>query len=104
VSEETCFAGLTSQRRPGGCRVGGHTLFEGSTVFFRGGDVEEVREWAAQCHEMTLAFTHSSRTASGMAALRGLVEQPRDVILRRCQRADVAGIRLTRAPATYRSI
>jgi hypothetical protein len=67
----------------GGCRVGGNTPFEGSTVlFWEGGDVEEVREWAAQCHEMTPAFPHSSRTTSGMAAQRGLVEQRRNMIPR----------------------
>jgi hypothetical protein len=56
--------------------------------------VEEVREWVAQCHRMTPAFLHSTRTALGMAAQCGLVEQRWDMILRRCQRAGVAGIRL----------
>jgi hypothetical protein len=57
-------------------------------------DVEEVREWEAQCYGMTLAFPHSTRTALGMAAQYELVEQRRDLIPRRCQRTSVAGIRL----------
>jgi hypothetical protein len=61
---------------------------------FEGGGVEEVREWAAQCHGMTPAFPHSSRTTPGMAAQCGLVEQRRDTIPRWCQRVGVAGIRL----------
>jgi hypothetical protein len=56
--------------------------------------MEEVPEWAAQCHGMTPTFPHSSRTTPGMAAQRGLVEQCRDMIPRWCQRAGVAGIRL----------
>jgi hypothetical protein len=39
---------------------------------FEGRDVEEVREWAVQCHGMTPAFPHSTRIASGMAAQCGL--------------------------------
>jgi hypothetical protein len=56
--------------------------------------MEEVREWEAQCHGMTLAFPHSTRTALGMAAKCELVEQRRDMIPRRCQRAVVTGILL----------
>jgi hypothetical protein len=56
--------------------------------------MEEVREWAAQYHRMTLTFSHSTRTALGMAAQCGLVEQRQDLIPRRCQRASTAGIRL----------
>jgi hypothetical protein len=55
--------------------------------------MEEVREWAAQCHGMTPAFPHSTRTVSGMATQCGLVEQRQDMIPRQCQRAGVAGIR-----------
>jgi hypothetical protein len=76
------------------CGVGGRTPFEGVVVLFRGGDVEAVREWAVQCYGMTPAFPHSTRTATGMVAQCGLVEQRRDMILRRCQRVGVAGIRL----------
>jgi hypothetical protein len=79
---------------PGGCGAGGRTPFEGSADLFWEGGVEEVREWVAQCHGMTPAFPHSSRTAPRMAAQRGLMEQRRDMIPRRCQRAGVAGIRL----------
>jgi hypothetical protein len=61
---------------------------------FEGRDMEEVREWAAQCHGMTPAFPHSTRTALGMAVQCGLVEKRRDLIPRRCQRTGVAGIRL----------
>jgi hypothetical protein len=61
---------------------------------FEGCDVEAVREWAAQCHGVDTGLPARSRTASGMAAQRGLVEQHRDMIPRRCQRAGVAGIRL----------
>jgi hypothetical protein len=59
-----------------------------------GCDVEEVREWVAQCYGMTLAVLHSTRTASGMAIQCGLVEQRRDLLPRRCQKTGVAGIHL----------
>jgi rRNA maturation endonuclease Nob1 len=65
-----------------------------SSSSFKGLNVEEVREWVAQCHGMTLAFPHNTRTASGMAAQCGFVEQRRDVISRRCQTTGVVGIRL----------
>jgi hypothetical protein len=61
---------------------------------FEGCDMEEVREWAAQCHGMTLAFPHSTCTMPGMAAQCGLVEQHQDLIPRWCQRTGVAGIHL----------
>jgi hypothetical protein len=61
---------------------------------FEGCDVEEVREWVAQCYGMTLAIPHSTCTEPGMAVQCGLVEQRRDLILRRCQKTGVAGIRL----------
>jgi hypothetical protein len=61
---------------------------------FEGCDVEEVREWAAQCHGMTPAFPHNARTAPGMTAQCGLVEKRRGMIPRRCQRVGVAEIRL----------
>jgi hypothetical protein len=61
---------------------------------FEGCDVEEVREWEAQCRGMTPAFPHSFRIALGMVVRRGLVEQHRDTIPRRCQRVGVVGIRL----------
>jgi hypothetical protein len=35
---------------------------------FEGLDVEEVQEWVAQCHGMTLTFPHSTRTTPGMVA------------------------------------
>jgi hypothetical protein len=38
--------------------------------FFEGCGVEEGREWAAQCHGVTPAIPHSTRTASGMVAQR----------------------------------
>jgi hypothetical protein len=44
--------------------------------------------------ELKPAFPHSSRTAQGMAAQCGLVEQHHDMIPRRCQRAGVVGIRV----------
>jgi hypothetical protein len=56
--------------------------------------MEEVREWAAQCHGMTLTFLHSTFTASGVVTQCGLVEQRRDRIPRRCQRTGMAGILL----------
>jgi hypothetical protein len=40
---------------------------------FEGDNVEEVREWAAQCHGITPSFPHNSHTMPGMAAQRGLV-------------------------------
>jgi hypothetical protein len=54
--------------------------------------MEEVRKWVAQCHGMTPSFPHSTRTTPRVAAQCGLVEQRRDMIPRRCQRAGVAGI------------
>jgi hypothetical protein len=33
---------------------------------FEGCGVEEVREWEAQCHGMTLAIPHSTRTSPRM--------------------------------------
>jgi hypothetical protein len=56
--------------------------------------VEVVREWVAQCYEMTLAIPHDTCTAPGMAAQCGLVEQRRDLIPRRCQKTGMAGIHL----------
>jgi hypothetical protein len=94
VTRETCPTALRHGVVPGGCRVGGRTPFEGVAVLFRGGGVEEVREWAAQCHGMTPAFPHSTRTTPGMAAQCGFVEQRRDMIPRRCQRAGMARIGL----------
>jgi hypothetical protein len=44
--------------------------------------------------ELTSAFPRSSRTVPEMAGQGGLVEQRRDMIPRRCQRADVLRIRL----------
>jgi hypothetical protein len=61
---------------------------------FEGRDVEEVREWTAQCHGMTPAFPHSTHTTLGMAAQCGLVKHCRDLIPKQCKRADVVGIRL----------
>jgi hypothetical protein len=58
--EKTCSASLASRCRPRRGGVGGRTPFKGADVLFRGGDVEEVREWAAQCHGMTPAFPHSA--------------------------------------------
>jgi hypothetical protein len=57
--------------------VGDRTPFEGAAVLFRGGDMEELREWAAQCHGMTPGFPHSARTAPGMTTQCGLVKQRR---------------------------
>jgi hypothetical protein len=57
-------------------------------------DMEEVREWAAQCHGMTPVFPHSTRTMPEMAAQCGSVEQRQDLIPRQCQRTGVTGIRL----------
>jgi hypothetical protein len=61
---------------------------------FEGCDVEVVREWVAQCYEMTLAILHDTCTALGMAAQCGLVEQRRDLIPRRCQKTGMAGSHL----------
>jgi hypothetical protein len=94
VIGKTRPAGLTSRRRPRRSGVGGRTPFEGVVVLFRGGDVEEVRELAAQCHGITPAFPHSTRTAPGMVTQCRLVEQRRVMIPKRCQRAGVVGILL----------
>jgi hypothetical protein len=59
---------------------------------FEGCDVEAVQEWVAQCHGVTLTIPHSTRTAPGMPAQCGLVEQCRDLIPRRRQRTGVVGI------------
>jgi hypothetical protein len=54
--------------------------------------------------ELTPAFPHSSRTVPRMAAQGGLAEQRRDMIHRRCQRADMARIHLlTQVPAACQS-
>jgi hypothetical protein len=90
VTGEARPAGLTSRLRPQRARSRWPYPFRGAAVLLRGGggDVEEVREWAAQCHGMTPAFPHSAedghtvrvgRTAPGMIPMR-------------CQRAGVAGI------------
>jgi hypothetical protein len=89
VIEKTCSAGLASQHRPRRGGVGGRTPFEGAAVLFRGGDVEEVRGWAAQCHGMTPAFPHSTRTTLGRPHSAGWLNSAG-----RCQRVDVVGIRL----------
>jgi predicted ATPase len=60
---------------------------------FEGLNVEEVREWAAQCYGMTLAIPHSARTAPGMAVRVGRIASGSDsqaVSEATC----VAGIRL----------
>jgi hypothetical protein len=78
-----------------GCRVGGCTPFRGfHRPLSRGATWGRYGSGRHSVTELTPAFPHSSRTAPGMAAQRGLVEQRRDMIPRRCQRADVAGIRV----------
>jgi hypothetical protein len=70
-----------------------------------GCDMEAVQEWVAQCHRDDTDLPHSSRTVPGMASQGGFVEQRRDTIPRRCQRAGVAGIHLfTQASAACQSI
>jgi hypothetical protein len=63
-----------------------------SSSSFVGCDVEEVRELVAQCYGMKLAIPHNTRTKLGMAVQCRLVEQCQDMIPRRCQKIDVAGI------------
>jgi hypothetical protein len=76
------------ERETGGC-----TLFEGSTVLFRGCGVRAVREWAAQCHGVDTSLTAQCRTVAGMALPGGLAKQRRDMISKRCQRDGMSGIR-----------
>jgi hypothetical protein len=64
---------------------------EGSTVLFRGA---RRGGGTGVGGTVTPAFPHSSSTVLGMAAQGGLAEQGRDMILRRFQRAGVAGIHL----------
>jgi hypothetical protein len=66
VTEKTRFAGLASRRSPRRSRIGGRTPFEGAAVLFRGGVVGEVQEWVAQCHGVTPAFPHNTRTVPRM--------------------------------------
>jgi hypothetical protein len=95
VTEETLLAVLTSRRRPGRVRSrrsyairGFHRPLSRAAMWrWRGGGRHSISE-------LTPAFPHSSRTAPGMVAQRGLVEQCRGMIPRRRQRAGVAGIRL----------
>jgi hypothetical protein len=42
--------------------------------------VEEGREWAVQCHGVTPAIPHSTRTAPVWLGSGGLVEQRRDLL------------------------
>jgi hypothetical protein len=91
----THSTGPTSRRRPERARgrrsypfQGFHRpLSRGATWWWYGSGRHSVTE-------LTLVFPHSSRTVPGMATQGGLVEQCRDMIPRRCQRAGVAGIRL----------
>jgi hypothetical protein len=78
---------------PGRRETGARTLFEGSTVLFRGCGVRAVREWAAQCHGADTGLTAQCRTVAGMASPGGLAKQRRDMIPRRCQRDGMVGIR-----------
>jgi hypothetical protein len=85
VTEETCSAGLTSRHRPGRARgrwsyrfLGFHRPLLRSATW---------RRYGSERHsvvELTPAFPNSSRTALGMAAQRGLVEQRRNMIPKRC--------------------
>jgi hypothetical protein len=93
VTEETRSTGLMSRRCP--ARVRGRHLY-----LFRGFCCPLSRSATWRSHgsgrhsvtELTPAFPHISRTVLRMAAQGELAEQRRDMILRRCQRAGVAGI------------
>jgi hypothetical protein len=79
---------------PCGREEGVRTLFEGSTVLFRGCGVRAVREWTAKCNGADTGLTTQCRTVAGMASPGGLAKQRRDMIPRRCQRDGMAEIRL----------
>jgi hypothetical protein len=68
------------------------TSFEGSAVLFRGCGARAVLEWVAQRHGADTGLTAQCRTVAGMASLRGLAEQRRDMIPMRVK--GVARIRL----------
>jgi hypothetical protein len=106
VMKETRSAGLMSRRRPGRARGRWPYPFRGfPRPLSRGATWGRYRSGWYNVLELTPAFPHSSRTALGMAAQRGLVEQRRDTIPRRCQRAGRGGDSpLTRAPAARQSI
>jgi hypothetical protein len=88
-------AGLMSRHRPERARDRRSYPFRGfHRPLSRGVAWRQYGSGRHNVMELTPAFPHSSRTVPGMAAQGGLVEQRRDMIPRRCQRAGVAGIRL----------
>jgi hypothetical protein len=82
--------GVVPCRRETGVR----TLFEGSSILFRGCGVRAVREWVAQCHGADIVLTTQCRRVAGMDSPGGLAKQHRDMIPRWCQWVGVAGIHL----------
>jgi hypothetical protein len=88
VMKETCSTGLTSWCRPERARGRRSYPFRGfHRPLSRGATWRRYGSGRHSVMELTPAFPHSSRTVPGMAAQGGLVEQRRDMIPRRCQRA-----------------
>jgi hypothetical protein len=65
VIQKTRPASLTSRCHPRWVRIRWPYPFRGCRRPLSRGDMEEVWEWAAQCHGMTPAFPHSTRTTWG---------------------------------------
>jgi hypothetical protein len=75
VTEEMCSAGLTSRRHPGRARGRWSYPFRGfHRPLSRGATWRRHGSGRHSVVELTRAFPHNSRTASGMAARRGLVD------------------------------
>jgi hypothetical protein len=67
--------------------------------------VEEGREWAVQCHGVTPAIPHNTRTVSGMAAERRVVRTVSGSDSQAVSGDQCGGDSpLTRAPAVHQSI
>jgi hypothetical protein len=93
VTEETRYTGPISRRRPVRARGRRPYHFLGFRCpLSRGAACRPYGSGRHSVTELTPAFPHSSPTAPGMASRGGFVEQRRDTIPRRCQRAGVARI------------
>jgi hypothetical protein len=67
-------------------------LSRASLSLFERSGVEEGREWAVQCHEVTSAIPHGNHTTPAWLHSGGSDEQRRDRIPRLCQEIGVAVI------------